>query len=266
MSNSSELVCNLWALFNLDNGVIYAVAGKVYALDGTKEQKLSILKKLSAVDHRTVDGVALPRHLNFTFPFGEIKSGMTDIQTFHNESTVLFEELFHHLENKLPKLVDFSREEPRSFAQKLPTERLCVQTLVAEDAKGYRRSITTDEDRLWLQKMGFGPLFTNKEPDFEDKSFSSLRPEIRAYINQHIDMARAISEQNIYSCAPEQCDTCESELVDDGFFVDAKFKKQTGWACMCMECFGKYGENLGPGVGQLYQNQGKIGWLQVAGF
>ena len=48
--------------------------------------------------------------------------------------------------------------------------------------------------------------------------------------------------------------------------VDGAIRGQTGWACMCMNCFGRNAQGLGWGVGQLYKKEGKLGWLQVAGF
>lgn len=59
-----------------------------------------------------------------------------------------------------------------------------------------------------------------------------------------------------YSPTPVSCDTCNrdfSEAVGTLMF-DAK-TRMGPWACMCDECFMKYGYGLGTGRGQRYVRQ-----------
>lgn len=44
MSYKSELCCNLWAIFEPNTQVIYALAGREYALQGSDENKLGWLQ------------------------------------------------------------------------------------------------------------------------------------------------------------------------------------------------------------------------------
>ncbi len=263
MQDSSELVVNLWAIFDSDTLSIYAVAGKVYTLPGGNNEKLSVLRSLSVFDHQTIKPVALPETFSLITPQGEKKNRMANVQEFHERSTELFEKLLIQLENMLPKIVDFSKVQPQYINQRFPSNPLCIKTLVCEDAEGNRRSIITDEDRVWLDNMISTETNNNSETDNQD---NATKAAIKAFLNKSIDMDKAISAQNIYAGAPEQCDLCNGSFIDDGLFIDGALREQVGWACMCVSCFGQYGKNLGWGVGQLYQKQRNLRWLQVAGF
>jgi len=276
MSYKSELCCNLWAIFEPNTQVIYALAGRAYALQGTDEDKLKMLRELSACDYQTVKAVKLPERFNLVEPCGQTKKGVTTIQSFYDKSSALFDELFAHIENQLPAITDYTQEETKLIPQRLPSDPLCVTTLLCEDEQGSRRAIVTDEDRKWLEEIGFGSALNsfiddsevdkNEVCEEEEDDPLSIRAEIKRYFHGHMDMAKAITECNIYAGAPAQCDLCSGNFIDDGFMVDGAIRGQSGWACMCMNCFGRHAQGLGWGVGQLYKKEGKLGWLQVAGF
>jgi hypothetical protein len=274
MKDESELCCNLWAIFDSGTEVIYRLAGKSYALQGTDEDKLSVLRKLSAFDYQTADTVKLPERFSLVGPEGQVKKGVTRIHAFYDQNSVLFNELFEHIERQLPPTIGLSQKVLKTLPQKLPSVPLCISTLVFEDEMGNRRAIVTDEDRKWLEEIGFGSTEDSKVADCNvtendedsDDDANSIRSEIKRYFHGHMDMARAITEQNTYAGAPEHCDLCSGNFIDDGFMVDGAIRGQAGWACMCMNCFGRHAQGLGWGVGQLYKNEGKLGWLQVACF
>jgi hypothetical protein len=123
--------------------------------------------------------------------------------------------------------------------------------------------VSTERERI-TQVLAIAPI--RKATENEYNADNSIRAELKAYFHSHMDMNKAIAESNIYAGAPEYCDLCSGSFINDGFLVDGALKGQAGWACMCINCFGKYGKGLDWGVGQLYQNQGKLAWLQVAGF
>lgn len=275
MKDESELCCNLWAIFDSGTEVIHRLAGKSYALQGTDEDKLSVLRKLSVFDYQTAETIKLPERFSLIGPEGQVKKGVTRIHAFYDQNSVLFNELFVHIEGQLPPTIDFSHNVPKALPQKLPSDPLCISTLIIEDEMGNRRAIVTDEDRKWLEEIGFGSTantmvadcnVTENDEDSDDDDANSIRSEIKRYFHGNMDMAKAITECNIYAGAPEHCDLCSDNFIDDGFLVDGAIRGQAGWACMCMNCFGQHAQGLGWGVGQLYKNEGKLGWLQVAGF
>jgi hypothetical protein len=68
-----------------------------------------------------------------------------------------------------------------------------------------------------------------------------------------------------YISPPVQCHICGIHLATQKYFVDGRRKSNSGWACMCPDCFSEHGESVGWGIGQLYLNQGNASWLQVGG-
>jgi hypothetical protein len=272
MSNTYELCCNLWAILDKDTQVIYALTGKIYALQGTDEEKLNVLRQLSLHDHQTTQADNLPERFTITGRDGLQQKRMTTIGTFYDPNSVLFEELFTRLELKLPATIDYQSAEPKEVPQKLPDDPLCISTLVIEDALGNRRSIVTDEDRAWLEENDFGSVKLSEAYISEvflngaDADDTPVRDEINRYFNADMDLARADLEQNFYADNPEFCDLCNARFIDNGFFVDGAIKENAAWALMCTDCFGKHGKGIAWGMGQLYKNKDDLGWLQVGGF
>jgi hypothetical protein len=239
----------------------------VYSLHGTDEEKLSVLRQLSAHDHQTIKTVSLPERFTLTGPNGQTQKRMTTISTFYDPNSALFTELFTLLEKKLPVINDYHSEDLIQTPQKLPDGPLCATTLIIEDSMGNRRAIITDEDRQWLEQSGFGQG-TQKEVQFSEvfEADTPIREEIRRYFAAHMDMAKAQAEQNTYAGDPDNCELCEAPFINDGFFVDGAIRGDSGWALMCTNCFGRHGQGIAWGKGQLYKNEGDNGWLQVGGF
>lgn len=156
MKNRSELCCNLWAVLDLGTQVIYGLAGKTYSIEGTEDEKLSLLRKLSAFDYQTVETIKLPDRFSLKDGEGQIKKGATTIQAFNDKGSGLFSEMIDHLESMLPKIADYSEIEAKFISQKLSGEPLCVSTLICEDETGNRRAIVNDDDRQWLEEIAFG--------------------------------------------------------------------------------------------------------------
>jgi hypothetical protein len=48
-----ELVFNLWAIYDMGVGFVYALAGKAYSANGSDADKLDVLKSLAATDYIT---------------------------------------------------------------------------------------------------------------------------------------------------------------------------------------------------------------------
>lgn len=67
-----------------------------------------------------------------------------------------------------------------------------------------------------------------------------------------------------YINPPEKCDLCNFLLAKEKYMVDGIIKETTQCANMCPDCAMDFGEGIGLGKGQLYQNTEK-GWLLVSG-
>ena len=145
-----ELIVNLWAYYDADSGIIYALAGRAYSLTGTDEERLHVLRLLSAGDYVTAKRYKVPERFTVEDPDGSEKKGFTIMEAVYDPSAQLFEEMFKNIESDLPPLPRFSLTEFQAEEQSLPADPLCVVTVLHEDGSGNVRPIITDEDRAWI--------------------------------------------------------------------------------------------------------------------
>ena len=147
---SSELIVNLWAFYDASSGVIYALSGRVYNSYGSDEQKLKLLKELSATDYITAKKYEVPERFSITDLDGSVKQKVTSLQAVNNPDAQLFNEVFKNIEADLPVLFDFAQGEPQQKKQKLPENPLCAVTVLYESETGEIKPIISDEDREWI--------------------------------------------------------------------------------------------------------------------
>jgi hypothetical protein len=150
---NSELVVNLWAIYDANIGYVYNVAGRAYNVTGTDKEKLTFLKSLSATDYVTSKRYRVPNNFKVVFPDGSSKEGVAMLKAVYDSDPQLFEELFRHIESDLPPTLDFSGPEFKANKQKLPNDPLCVTTVLYESTEGHIRPIITDEDRSWIAQQ-----------------------------------------------------------------------------------------------------------------
>lgn len=148
---NSEIVINLWAIFDGSTGFVYGLAGKAYNAAGTDRQKLDLLKALSATDHVTAKRYKVPDRFSVSFVDGGTKSGITYLNAVYTPSAQLFEDVFKYVEHELPPILDLSGEDYKLINQTIPQDPLCVTTVLYEDEVGNIRPIITDEDREWVK-------------------------------------------------------------------------------------------------------------------
>jgi len=148
----SELVFNLWAIFDGSAQFVYALSGKAYNLSGTDEEKLNMLRHLSLTDYRTAKRFKVPDRFTMNFVNGESMSGVTAVATIHNKDAQLFEEVFHLVVNDLPPVLVFDESGHREQKQVIPEDPLCITTILHENDVGEIRSIVSEEDREWFWK------------------------------------------------------------------------------------------------------------------
>lgn len=149
---SRELAISLWAICDLGLGIIYALAGKVYSVEGTDAEKLAVLKSLSATDYVTAKRHHVPSRMKIIRPDGTSKKGVATLRAIQDPDAMLFEELLRSLEQDLPPLPDFSGVETRAVRQVIGNSPLTVTTILCEDEHGAIRPIITSEDREWLSR------------------------------------------------------------------------------------------------------------------
>ncbi|WP_075881854.1 hypothetical protein [Vreelandella massiliensis] len=150
---NSELVFNLWALYDSASGTVYGLSGKAYNIAGTDKEKLDFLKVASGTDYVTVNRYRVPERFSISFPDGEIRHEVTYLSTINDPNAQLFEEVFKNIEAELPPLPDFSGQDVTNVTQTVPEDPLCVVTILYEDDVGNIRPIITDEDRAWIAQQ-----------------------------------------------------------------------------------------------------------------
>lgn len=149
----SELIVNLWAIYDASVGAIYCLSGKVYAVSGSDSEKLQLLKSLARTDYLTVKRYPVSDRFAICGPGGQERRGVTYLNALEDGGYTLFAEVFSALELEIPATPDFSGDEPRWIKQKLPDNPLCVVTVLYEDAYGNIRAIIDDDDRRWIQEQ-----------------------------------------------------------------------------------------------------------------
>ncbi|WP_417730825.1 hypothetical protein [Rosistilla oblonga] len=148
-SNPVRLSVCLWAFFDAEYEMIYALAGRVYAIGGSDEEVLDSLKSLSRHDFRTVQRVEVPSRFGVLLPDGKQQCGLASPSLLNDPDAMLFNELIDELENSLPPISDFVNE--KTIKQTLGDAPLTCRTLVYEESTGACRAIVDPSDVDWLR-------------------------------------------------------------------------------------------------------------------
>lgn len=150
---STELIVNLWAIYDSTSGFVYGLSGRAYNCSGTDEQKLALLKQLAATDYISAKRYEVPERFSVSYPDGSVKSKVTFLNAVSDPQAQLFEDMFKNIESELPPLPFFSESEYTTRKQKLPDDPLCVTTILYEDEQGNIQPIISDEDRAWVAEQ-----------------------------------------------------------------------------------------------------------------
>jgi len=150
---NAEIVINLWAVFDGSIGFIHELAGKAYSICGTDQEKLDLLKTLSATDHVTAERYNVPERFTVIFADGSEESGIARLSMISLPAAQLFEDVFKTIENELPPIFDISDDDREVTHQTIPKSPLCVITVLYEDEDGSIRPIISDEDREWFRSQ-----------------------------------------------------------------------------------------------------------------
>lgn len=135
--DNPEVVMNLWAYAG-EGGVILRLAGKTYVMQGSDNEKLSLLRQLSATDFLCAGWEKVPPNFNFLDTDGSKMKGIAQAsmitEQHYHES--LFGPLIERLANSIPEQVRSIDGDYQKFRLDLPESPLCVTTVVLENEDG----------------------------------------------------------------------------------------------------------------------------------
>jgi hypothetical protein len=149
-----ELVTNIWIFIDLETELAYNWSGRVYSINGTDEEKLMILKKLSSTDYLTVPRNEFPENVVAVIDGKELKGKLPSnmVRNFFDQNPDLF---FNKLENDLPPLLNLDYQNMSKSKQKIPQNPLYVITQIYEEEDGNLHPIVTLDDQNWLNEKRF---------------------------------------------------------------------------------------------------------------
>lgn len=130
----AEICLNTW-FFVDDTGVVIRIAAKAYALNGTDEQKLAVLKSLAGTDHLSATQGRVPQRY-VTNVDGQSTPGCIPAAALQIDPLPVFDHLFTEIEQSLPQLYHAANYEYQPFRMKLVEPFLWIMTSVYEAPDG----------------------------------------------------------------------------------------------------------------------------------
>lgn len=132
-----EVVLNLWAYADRAGNIV-RLAGKAYVMDGEDEQKLELLRQLSATDFLSAPWHKVPERFSVVYPDGERLSGVAHVSLLSAPESHehLFGSLMDLLAERLPEQMRSINAEYQRFRMHLPQAPLTVTTVVVEHEDG----------------------------------------------------------------------------------------------------------------------------------
>jgi len=147
-----ESVVNVWIFIDQESNLAYNWSARAYNMTGSDEEKLALLKKLSATDFISCERISFPKNVKIVNGTDELEGCLpaNSINSFfdHNQDII-----FTELENFLPPIFSLDNSEVKSKPQNLPQNPLYVLTQVYEDKKGNQRPILSKKDVQWLEMV-----------------------------------------------------------------------------------------------------------------
>jgi hypothetical protein len=132
-----EVVMNLWA-YTGEDGSIMRLAGKTYVMQGIDDEKLALLRQLSASDFLSAPWEKVPANFVVNNADGESMQGLAQASMITDP--YYHQQLFGPLIEKLAKLVPEQLRsvvgEYEKFRLDLPESPLSVTTIVMEYENG----------------------------------------------------------------------------------------------------------------------------------
>ena len=98
--SDAEVCLNLWYFQNA--GIVMPLAGKAYALVGSEQQKLSVLRSLTGADYLTATRGFVPQKFQMTMA-SDTLAGAVPANMIHDYHSAVFGPLIDKIEAELPK-------------------------------------------------------------------------------------------------------------------------------------------------------------------
>lgn len=130
----AEVCLNVWHYVD-DTGMVMMLAAKAYALRGTDEEKLAVLKSLAATDYLTALQARVPEHYVLSTDEGEL-CGVIPASSLQMDPAPVFDELIGGLTDSFPTLFLNGEDGYREFHPRLNEPFLWVSTAVYESPDG----------------------------------------------------------------------------------------------------------------------------------
>jgi hypothetical protein len=130
----AEICLNTW-FFVDSTGMVIRIAAKAYALKGSDEEKLAILKSLAGTDHLSATQGRIPQKYVTTVD-GQEMAGSIPAAALQLEPLPVFDDLFTEIEKSLPQLYRTVDDEYEPFKLQLTEAFLWVMTSVFESNDG----------------------------------------------------------------------------------------------------------------------------------
>jgi hypothetical protein len=130
----AEICLNTW-FFVDDTGMVIRLAAKAYALTGSDDEKLSVLKSLAGTDHLCATHGRVPSRY-VTEVEGQKMPGSVPAAAVQADPLPVFDDLFTEIEKSQPQLYRVANHEYQPFRMKLVEPFLWVLTSVYEFPDG----------------------------------------------------------------------------------------------------------------------------------
>lgn len=130
----AEICLNTW-FFVDSTGMVIRIAAKAYALKGTDEEKLAILKSLAGTDHLSATQGRIPKRY-VTNVDGQEMEGSIPAAALQTDPLPVFDDLFTEIEKSLPQLYRTVDDEYEPFKLELTEPFLWVMTSIFESNDG----------------------------------------------------------------------------------------------------------------------------------
>lgn len=130
----AEICLNTW-FFVDSTGMVIRIAAKAYALKGSDEEKLAVLKSLAGTDHLSAAQGRIPERYVTTVE-GQEMAGSIPAAALQSEPLPVFDDLFTEIEKSLPQLYRTVDDQYEPFRLQLTEPFLWVMTSIFESNDG----------------------------------------------------------------------------------------------------------------------------------